>query len=169
MKKILCIAVIGVIFVFGFFFVRDNIGVSADKLEADARESQRVDEEWLVSKSVSEEIAVMVFYPEGLDEHVFSVYAPNSGLSFGYFFKAGGKIYMDESVSAFCFNETYAYCSMNKIGISEVEVFYRERSEKIKIDSKKPFAFALPDGAVTARFYDSEGKSVETVNMPEFV
>lgn len=169
MKKVLCLALAVVIIVFGFFFVRDNIGVSAEKLEADARESQRINEDWLVSKSVSDEIAVMVFYPESLDDHVFSVYAKNDSLSYGYFFKAGGGLYMDETVSEFCFNDTYAYCSMNKIGISEIEVFYHERSEKIKIDSEKPFAFVLPYGAVTARFYDSSGNEAEKIKPPEFI
>ncbi len=163
MKKLLCIIAAAAILVFGFFFVRDNIGVSQEKLEADARESQQINENWLVSKSVSDEIAVMLFYPETLDDHVFSVYSKSDDLSFGYFFKAGGGIYTDDCVAEFCFNNTFAYCSMNKIEISEIEVFYHERSEIIKIDSEKPFAFALPDGAITARFYDLHGNEAEII------
>ena len=165
MKKLLCVVAAVLIVVLGFFFVRDNIGVSAEKLEADARESQKINESWIASKSVSDKIAVMLFYPETLDEHTFSVYAKNSDLSYGYFFKAGGGFVMDDSVAEFSFNDTYAYCSMNKIGISEIEVFYHERSETIKIDSEKPFAFALPDGAITARFFDVNGDEAEITKL----
>ena len=169
MKKILCVAAIAIIIVFGFFFVRDNIGVSAEKLEADARESQRIDEDWLVSKSVSDEIAVMVFYPLSLDDHVFSVYAKNDSLSYGYFFKSGGSLYTDEGVARFDFNNTSAYYSTNKIGVSSIEVIYPDKIETVKIDSEKPFAFALPEGAITARFYDLNNNEAKIIEPPMFV
>lgn len=169
MKKILCVAVALIIIVFGFFFVRDNIGVSAEKLEADARESQRINENWLVSKSVSDEIAVMVFYPESLDDHVFSVYAKSDSLSYGYFFKSGGSLYTDEGVARFDFNNTSAYYSVNKIGVSLIEVVYPDKTDTIEIDSGKPFAFALPDGAVYARFFDLSGNEAKIIEPPMFV
>lgn len=172
MRKVLCVAVvvvIAVITVFGFFFVRDNIGVSAEKLEADARESQRINENWLVSKSVSDEIAVMVFYPESLDDHVFSVYAKNDSLSYGYFFKSGGSLYTDEGVAQFDFNNTSAYYSTNKIGVSQIEVIYPDKREVIEIDSGKPFAFSLPDGAITVLFSDLSGNEVKIIKPSEFI
>ncbi len=164
LKKLLCFAAAAAIIVFGFFFIRDNVGVSAGKLEADARESQRIDENWLVSKSVSDGIAVMVFYPESLDDHVFSVYSENDGLSYGYFFKSGGSFYTDEGVARFDFNNTSAYYSMNKIGISRIEVVYPDKTETIEIDSEKPFAFSLPDGAKAANFSDASGNLAEIIN-----
>ncbi len=169
MKKILCVAIAAVIFVFGFFFIRDNVGVSAEKLEADARKSQRINEEWLVSKSVSDEIAVMVFYPESTDDHVFSVYAKEDSLSYGYFFKSGGALYTDEGVARFDFNGTSAFYSINKIGISQIEVVYGDKTEIIEIDSEKPFAFALPDGAEDARFFDLSGNEVKIIKPSEFI
>lgn len=161
LKKLLCVAAAAVVAVFGFFFIRDCIGVSEENLEADARESQHINEDWLVSKSCSDKIAAMIFYPESLDEHTFSVYAKETGLSCGYFFKAGGGIFMDDIVAEFRFNETSAYMSMNKINISKIEVVYNEKTETIEIDSQKPFAFALPDGAIKANFYDSHGNEAE--------
>lgn len=172
MKKILCaaaITVMAVILVFGFFFVRDNIGVSAEKLEEDARESQRINEDWLVSESVSDEIAVMVFYPESLDDHVFSIYAKNDGLSYGYFFKSGGSLYTDEGVARFDFNNTAAYYSVNKIGVSRIEVVYPDKTDTIEIDSEKPFAFALPEGAADARFLDLSGNEAEIIKPSKFI
>ncbi len=172
MRKVLCVAVtvvIAVITVLGFFFIRDSVGVSAEKLEADARESQRINEDRLVSKSVSDEIAVMVFYPESLDDHVFSVYAKNDGLSYGYFFKLGGSLYTDEGVARFDFNNTSAYYSTNIIGISHIEVVYPDKREAIEIDSEKPFAFALPDGAADARFFDLSGNEAEIIKPSMFM
>lgn len=161
-KKLLCVIIVITVGVFGFFFIRDNIGVSAQKLEADARKSQRINEEWLVVKSCSDKIAAMIFYPESLDEHTFSVYAKETGLSYGYFFKAGGGIFMDDHVVGFGFNGAYAYLSMNKINISKIEVVFADKTtENIEIDSEKPFAFALPDGAIKANFYDANGKTAE--------
>lgn len=163
MKKLLCVAAVIIVGVFGFFFVRDNIGVSTQKLEADARKLQQINEDWAVSKSCSDKIAAMLFYPESLDDHVFSVYAKDESLSFGYFFKAGGGIFTDDGVAEFKFNNTAAYVSMNKINISKIEVFYNDRTETIEIDSQKPFAFALPDGAIDANFYDSNGNRVKII------
>lgn len=37
LKKFLCIIVVITVGIFGFFFVRDNVGVSAENLESDAR------------------------------------------------------------------------------------------------------------------------------------
>lgn len=160
-KKLLCVAAIAAVAVFGFFFVRDCIGVSEENLEADARESQRINGDWLVSKSSSDKIAAMIFYPESLDDHVFSVYAKEESLCFGYFFKAGGGIFMDDVVAEFKYNDTSAYMSMNKINISKIEVIYSEKTEIIEIDSEKPFVFALPDGATAALFYDVDGNKAE--------
>ena len=172
MKKIFCVAaviVMAVTAVFGFFFIRDNVGVSEERLEEDARESQRINEDWLVSESVSDEIAVMVFYPESLDDHVFSVYAKNDSLSYGYFFKSGGSLYTDEGVARFDFNNTSAYYSVNKIGVSLIEVVYPDKTDTIEIDSGKPFAFALPDGAVYARFWDLSGNEAEIIEPSMFM
>lgn len=161
LKKLLCVIAAVIVGVFGFFFIYNNVGVSAEKLEADARESQRIDEDWAVSKSVSDKIAAMVFYPESLDEHTFSVYVKDIGLSYGYFFKAGGAIFMDDYVAEFSFNNSKAYLSMNKINISKIEVVYHDKTKIVEIDSEKPFAFALPDGAIRANFYDANGNTAE--------
>ncbi len=161
LKKIMCIAAAVVISVFGFFFVRDNVGVSAEKLETDARKSQQINGDWLVSESCSDKIAAMVFYPESLDEHTFSVYVKGTGISYGYFFKAGGSIFMDDYVVEFRFNDAAAYLSMNKINISKIEVVYPDKTEIVEIDSEKPFAFALPDNAVRVDFYDTDGNIAE--------
>lgn len=162
LKKFLCIIVVIAVGIFGFFFVRDNVGVSAENLESDARKSHHINEEWLVSESCSDKIAAMLFYPETLDEHTFSVYVKRTGLSYGYFFRAGGGIDMDDYVVEFDLNDAKAYLSMNKINISEIEVVYADKTtENIEIDSEKPFAFALPDGAVRANFYDVDGNTAE--------
>ena len=92
-KVLLCGAVLALL---GFLWIwsQDPFGVSLEKMEADARQSQQVPEGWACASDAGEETAGLLFYPRdgGTDDFAFSVYARNGGFSFGYFFRAGGRL-----------------------------------------------------------------------------
>ena len=100
MKKIFLKIVIGVVLaciLFVCFLYTNNeigveIGVTSSKLEADIRSSQKIKDDWTVDGSVSSTMAAYISYPQDLSDHSFSVYVNRPGLSFGYFFRGGGKI-----------------------------------------------------------------------------
>lgn len=78
------ILVLGVLFL-GFLFVNNDIGVSATKIEADIRSSQKITADWNVEGSVSDSMAAFISYPQDKTDHTFSVYVNRPGFSFGYF------------------------------------------------------------------------------------
>ena len=95
-KKIFLKIVIGVVLVcilfVCFLYTNNEIGVTSSKLEADIRSSQKIKDDWTVDGSVSSTMAAYISYPQDLSDHSFSVYVNRPGLSFGYFFRGGGKL-----------------------------------------------------------------------------
>ncbi len=170
MKKTLLITVSVVIllcFLFlAFLFARDNIGIKAENLEKDIRSSQKIKDDWTVDGSVSDTMAAFISYPEDKKNHTFSVYVKHSGLSFGYFFRAGGGVYeIEDSIAEFTSKEysERAFISMNKHKVEKLEINTGNGIEKIEIDSNKPFAIVLPSNAGNICFYDVEGNIVEYI------
>ena len=96
MKKKLPIILLGVILacvlVFGFLYANNDIGKTANSLEADIRQSQKILDDWIVDGSISDTMAAFISYPQDKTDHTFSVYVNRPGLSFGYFFRGGGDI-----------------------------------------------------------------------------
>lgn len=94
MKKKLPIILLGVILacvlVFGFLYANNDIGKTANSLEADIRQSQKILDDWIVDGSISDTMAAFISYPQDKTDHTFSVYVNRPGLSFGYFFRGGG-------------------------------------------------------------------------------
>ena len=96
MKKIVLKTVIGILFAcslfVGFLYVSSDIGIASGNLETDIRSSQKIKEDWAIDGSVSDTMAAYISYPQDMSDHTFSVYVNRPGLSFGYFFRAGGKL-----------------------------------------------------------------------------
>ncbi len=137
------------------------------RLEADARKMQRIEEEWAVEKSVSDEVTAMIFYAEDKSDHTVSVYVKRNPLfgPFGYNFWTGGDIpgnpdnifqYKIEG-----FSDT-AFISMNGRKVSKASINYNGKTiEEIPIDSEKPFAMIARAGEGNhISFVDSDGIGV---------
>lgn len=168
MKKylplILCGIIILSIFLVALFWASDNIGVSADKLEADIRQSQKIADDWTVTGEVSDTMAAYVSYPEDKSDFTFSIYVKHTGLSFGYFFRAGGSIFEIEDGILALTSESLderAFISMNKQKVIRLEIDNGIEVKAKEIDSEKPFAIVLPVNAGELRFYDVNGNIIE--------
>lgn len=168
MKKKLPIILLGVILAcmlaFGFLYANNDIGKTANSLEADIRQSQKILDDWIVDGSISDTMAAFISYPQDKTDHTFSVYVNRPGLSFGYFFRGGGDIVeVDDYIAEFVVegNNERAFISMNTQNIVRLEVDDGNGIQVIDIDSGKPFAIVLPLNVGNICFYDTNGNVVE--------
>ena len=169
MKKKLPIILLGVILacvlVFGFLYANNDIGKTANSLEADIRQSQKILDDWIVDGSISDTMAAFISYPQDKTDHTFSVYVNRPGLSFGYFFRGGGDIVeVDDYIAEFVVegNNERAFISMNTQNIVRLEVDDGNGIQVIDIDSGKPFAIVLPLNVGNICFYDTNGNDYRT-------
>lgn len=147
----------------GALYLDHDIGVRRSKLEEDIRMSQKIKEDWAVEGAASDMVAAYISYPPDRSDHTFSVYVNRSGLSLGYFFRAGGSLSgVDEGIAAYTI-EGYgerAFISMNKQGAERLEIGDGNSVEKIEIDGSKPFAIVLPANVGTITFYDGDENEI---------
>jgi hypothetical protein len=173
-KKIALIGIIGfaLCFVFALAFLSHNgaIGVAADKIEQDARKSQRISE-LEVSKSISDRISAMIFYNDTLDGHTFSIYVNDDGLSYGYHFRKGGSHGTISYGIVEFKHESYgsAIISMNEAGVARIEFENGIEVAKIDIDPAKPFSVVIPGGCGSVSLYDVDGSAVSVTVVDTLV
>ena len=168
MKKTLPKILLGVVLACALFLVflyaNNDIGKTANSLEADIRLSQKILDDWNVDGSISDTMAAFISYPQDKTDHTFSIYVNRPGLSFGYFFLGGGDIVaVDDYIAEFVV-ERYterAFISMNTQNVVRVEIDDGNGVRVIDIDSGKPFAIVLPLNAGDICFYDTIGNAVE--------
>ena len=167
-KMILRILLVCVLLL-GFLYMDDDIGTSAANLESDIRNLQKIPEDWIVEGDVSDTMAAYISYPQDRSDHTFSVYVNRPGLSFGYFFRAGGKLSeIQEGIAEFTTegaNER-ALISMNQQQVQQLQIEDGRAKQAIDIDSDQPFAIVLPINAGSITFYDVNGNAVEYWNHP---
>ena len=167
-KMILRILLVCVLLL-GFLYMDDDIGTSAANLESDIRNLQKIPEDWIVEGDVSDTMAAYISYPQDRSDHTFSVYVNRPGLSFGYFFRAGGKLSeIQEGIAEFTTegaNER-ALISMNQQQVQQLQIDDGHAKQAIDIDSDQPFAIVLPINAGSITFYDVNGNIVEYWNNP---
>ena len=67
MKEYVLKTLLGILLVcilaMGFLFIKNDIGISSSKLEADVRSSQKIMDEWMVDGTVSDTMAAFISYP----------------------------------------------------------------------------------------------------------
>lgn len=166
MKKRYIILLLALIVgLFSWRFYENNIGVSVHGMEQDARESQHIDQEWRVTKSINDNLGAMVFYDEGLSDHTFSIYKKRGGMSYGYFFINGGSSSNTESgVEAFEYKKSIALLSLNKPRIVRIEygAVNGEAEKTFNIDPDKPFAMVINkiDGYTSLKAFNEDGIEV---------
>jgi hypothetical protein len=149
-----------------FLYFNNDIGISKSSIEKEGRKSAHIEDDWQVAMDTTETMSALIFYPEDGSDHTFSIYVNRPGLSFGYFFRGGGSVVETEEFVAEFSIENYnerAFLSMNKQQVCRVEFDDGNSVQTIDIDSKKPFAFILPNNAANVTIYDVNGNIVESV------
>jgi hypothetical protein len=142
------------------------IGVTANSLERDARKSQKIDENWQVSKSVTDNLGALLFYDKGLKKFTYSIYVNRKGLSFGYFFRSGGStIDILEGIRAFDYGNSIALISINKVEVARIECISKnsqKQGEVYSVEPGKPFAIAIPitHSDMVIKIYDQNGNEI---------
>jgi len=159
MKRI-CSFVLFLLMMLLFYLIAFNeLGIPKSKLEADAREH----EDYFCVQDVNEDMAVLLFYSEDRNDHDFAFYENRDGLSFGYFFRAGGDAHEIQTgiaeFSLFDRNESRGYVSMNARKIVCAEL---SSGDTINLDEGEPFALVLKKG-VHVTFLDADGNRVEPI------
>jgi len=169
LSKYVGVSIIVVFVTFSFLYFNDNIGISKLRIEKDARIAGKIDDKWQVAKDTTNTISAMLFNNASLEDHSFSIYVNRKGLSYGYFFRGGGSLIVDDVDIADYYIDGYQeriYMSMNKQQIVKIEIDDGNTIETIKIDNTKPFSIVLPINQGIIKFYDINGDTFEPVKMP---
>ena len=164
--KYIIIAVVVILIVATALLLKNNIGIMERNLEKDARFSHKIDESWQMEQSTSKEMSAMIFYPDSCDDFTYSIYIRHPGLSFGYFFRAGGSgVEIEQGVLELGVGNVNerAFLSMNLQKVSYLEIDDGNTIETIQIDSSKPFAIVLPNNIGSVTLYNIDGNIVESI------
>lgn len=137
-------------------------GVSGDRLEQDARESQKISSSWKVAQGINENLCAMLFYNDDKDEYTYSVYATRNGISYGYFFSEGGSYpYIEEGVQGIVYEDKgIVLMSLNDAQVSRIVIDNDVTEETIEVNPLEPFAVVLPVDCGEITMYDSQGNVV---------
>ncbi len=136
----------------------DVLGVSASRLEDDARENQDIRNNWEMVQAVTDDMCAMLFYDEEKDDCAYSIYLSREGFSFGYFFRQGGSDpSMVEKVKGIVFEDKgIALLSLNEDCVSKIVVDNQAGEKVINVDPKEPFAVVIPIDCECITMYDSQ-------------
>ena len=136
----------------------DMLGVSAGRLEQDARENQEIGSSWEMAQAVNDDMCAMLFYDEEKDDCAYSIYLSRDGFSVGYFFRQGGfDPYMADSVKGIVFEDKgIALLSLNEDGVCKIVVDNDTEEKVISVDPEEPFAVVLPVDCGAITMYDAQ-------------
>lgn len=140
----------------------DVLGVSAARLEEDARESQDIESGWEVARAINDDMCAMLFYDEDTHECAYSIYLSGEGVSFGYFFEQGGvDPRMGEGVKGVLFKDKgIALLSLNQEGVSKIVASNNVKQEVVQVNPSEPFVVVLPADCGMITLYDSKDNVV---------
>lgn len=147
----------------GFLYFNHDIGISQARMEERVRETYGSDRGWAVEGSASDKMAAYISYAPDQSAHSFSVYVNRPGLSFGYFFRGGGRL---DGVNGGILEYTVENCmerafiSLNTQQVSRLEFDDGTDIQVMELDSGKPFAIVLPVNLASVTFYDADGNVV---------
>lgn len=135
----------------------DVLGVSAGRLEQDARENQDIQNNWEMAQAVNDDMCAMLFYDEEKDDCAYSIYLSREGFSFGYFFRQGGfDPYMTENVKGIVFEDKgIALLSLNEDGVCRIVADNDVEKKVISVDPEEPFVVVLPVDCGAITMYDA--------------
>lgn len=140
----------------------DVLGVSAAKLEEDARENQEIENGWEVAQDINDDMCAMLFYDKERDDCTYSIYLSKGGISYGYFFRQGGfDPYMAESVKGVVFEDKgIALLSMNENKVCRIVTDNSVTEKVIQVDPTEPFVVLLPIDCGEIVMYDDQDNVV---------
>ena len=162
--KYFAVVVIILIILFLILYFNNDIGILKSRIENDARIGHKIDDDWEVTKSTTDNISAMIFHDKSIDNHIFSIYVNRKGLSFGYFFRGAGPIIKDIVQYQIEGYEEKIYISMNKQQVVKAEIDKGDTVEIIKIDNTKPFVLVLPNNIGAIIFYDINNEVVQPIS-----
>ncbi len=162
--SMLCGIVVMILLAFLIIWQADILGVSAGRLEEDARENQQIDSDWKVVQGMNEDMCAMLFYDEDKDSCAYSIYLTREGFSFGYFFGKGGTdAYMRDNVEAVVFEDMgIALLSLNQDKVCKIVIGDEAEENVIQVNPEEPFAIILPIDCGEITMYDAQ-ESVVTL------
>ncbi len=140
----------------------DVLGVSAAKLEEDAREHQEIENGWEVAQDINDDMCAMLFYDKEKDDCTYSIYLSKEGISYGYFFRQGGfDPYMAEGVKGVVFEDKgIALLSMNENQVCRIVTDNEVTEKVIQVDPTEPFVVLLPIDCGEIVMYDAQDNIV---------
>ncbi|HCJ56316.1 hypothetical protein [Lutispora sp.] len=150
------------------------VGVNRDGLEGDARKSQKIDDSWQVSKSVTDDLGALLFYDKHLNDFTYSIYLNRKGFSFGYFFRSGGGTSgISNGIRAFNYGSSMALISMNKVNVARIECVSETgliQDAVYMVEPGEPFAIAIPvtDDSMTVKIYDQNGNEIPITEISSY-
>ncbi len=161
-KKYIIIILGSIFLVFIFLINQGNIGVSQNNIEKDARKSHKIPEEWIVAKDVNNYFGTLIFYSEDFSDYTFSIYQNKEGLSFGYFFRLGGRLteISDKILKVASNGHGDIFLSLNKLQVSRIEINDGEYTKEVFIENTKPFTLIIPENSEEIKFYTIDGDSI---------
>lgn len=150
-------------------FIVNDIGVSESNIQADIRVQQYIPDDWVTLGEISDTMAAYISYSPDKSDYTYSLYINPPGLSFGYFFRAGGDLMgVGKYIQGFSlkdYNEI-AFISMNELNVGRVEIEKNNKVEILELDSDEPFAIVLSKEAENITFFDKNNKVIDYFLFP---
>ena len=167
-KILFGICAIGMMFIIINFIVND-IGVSKSNIVADIQVQQYLPDDWITLGEISDEMVAYISYSPDKSDYTYSLYINPSGLSIGYFFRAGGDLMgIGKYIQGFSLKDysEIAFISMNELDVERVEIKKNNKVEILELDSSNPFAIVLSKSAENITFFDKNNNVVDYFLFP---
>ena len=150
-------------------FIVNDIGVSESNIVADIQVQQYLPDDWITLGEISDEMAAYISYSPDKSDYTYSLYINPSGLSIGYFFRAGGDLMgIGKYIQGFALKDysEIAFISMNELDVERVEIKKDNKVEILELDSSDPFAIVLSKSAENITFFDKNNDVVDYFLFP---
>lgn len=150
-------------------FIVNDIGVSESNIVADIQVQQYLPDDWITLGEISDEMAAYISYSPDKSDYTYSLYINPSGLSIGYFFRAGGDLMgIGKYIQGFSLKDysEIAFISMNELDVERVEIKKDNKVEILELDSSDPFAIVLSKSAENITFFDKNNNVVDYFLFP---
>lgn len=157
----LLIALIVLFVLFALLKLLGVIGISQADLEKDAIKSSPALENLEFSKSICGNVASLLFFNEDESKGNYRIYVKQAGLHFGYFFRAGGTINLEDNslieykISSF---EEKIFISLNQGQVSKIEIIEKGKSKIVDVD--RAFTYVINPNYSEIKFYDDNNNEI---------
>lgn len=164
--KYISFAAAALIAIVAFLYFTGQFGVSQDKIEADARQSQKIDESWQCIEASEGEVTALLFYDEILGDYKVSIYVNPKDRPFGSFFRYGGTTNTEnEGIAEYQIRDggERVYMSMNLQNAVLMKIDDGDEIKEVAIESGVPFVYVITEADYSVAFYDAQGTMLSTI------